>query len=209
MSENILRNRSALRKGPNEYFEVATGITCVVLTRGRSALIRTIDLEKIIDYRWYASRRYLIPERGPVFYAVSSVDFGNGKKGSVSMHRLILDAPPDLDVDHIDGNGFDNSDLFGPLNIKLVTIRQNAQNLHSRKRSSFPGVSWSDAYKKFQVYIRVGKARFFLGRFDDDEIANALYRKACAEIEEGTFVPPLRRKRGPKARLAVNTRVSF
>ena len=57
------------------------------------------------------------------------------------MHRIILDAPSNLEVDHINHDTLDNRRC----NIRLCTRSQNMQNQRksSGKSSKYKGVSWS------------------------------------------------------------------
>ncbi len=82
-------------------------------------------------HRWRASYT-----RGK-FYAVRSTIVG-GVERNILMHRVILDAPDALEVDHIDGNTLNNRRR----NLRLCSHRQNIQNYHSKTGSSqFKGVA--------------------------------------------------------------------
>jgi hypothetical protein len=41
------------RNGPNEYWEVAIGVTCVRLGKGRFALVDSVDWERLKQYKWH------------------------------------------------------------------------------------------------------------------------------------------------------------
>lgn len=56
------------------------------------------DYEWLNQHQWYAA----IANRG-TFYARR-----NSPEGVISMHRLIMQAPKGMVVDHINGNGLDN-----------------------------------------------------------------------------------------------------
>ena len=51
------------RKGPNEHWECATGITCVELNHGKCTLLDTKNYPIIAPYRWSAKKG--LPPEGP------------------------------------------------------------------------------------------------------------------------------------------------
>jgi hypothetical protein len=68
-------------------------------------------------------------------YAVTRVIAG-GQRTSLYLHRLILQAPDGLEVDHINGDPLDNRRC----NLRLVTRGQNEQNKRKVRRDSKTGV---------------------------------------------------------------------
>ena len=182
----------------NEHWEVAPGITCIELNHGKFALVDTADLPKIQGFRWRAERYKL------TYYADADSRSSPGMKTHLKMHRLILSTPDGLDVDHVNGNGLDNSSLFGQKNIKNTTRRRNAQNRHHTKTSRFPGVAWSKANSKWRAMIYYGKVRL-LGYFDDEQKAADVYNSACVAIEAGTFEPKISRSAQAKTSTASET----
>jgi len=87
------------------------------------------------------------------------------------MHRLILNAPPDLKVDHINGNGLDNRKE----NLRLATTPQNVRNarLSLRNSSGFKGVKRKR--QKWQASIVFNGKTIRLGVFDAREDAARAY----------------------------------
>jgi hypothetical protein len=175
-------------KGPNEHWEVAPGVTCIALNHGKFALIDTVDYPKVSAYRWHAIRSNV--KHTKRFYATANVAIAGRTHVTLQMHRVILDASREVEIDHINGNGLDNSSLLGPLNIKLATTRQNQQNRHHSKTSAFPGVNWDRHAQKWEARVKVDNRRIRLGRFDDEELAGTVYQKACDDIAGGRFIPP-------------------
>ena len=57
-----------------------------------------------------------------------------------SIHRVVMDAPKGMDVDHINGNGLDNRKE----NLRICTRSQNCMNqrLKSHSRSGYKGVQY-------------------------------------------------------------------
>lgn len=81
---------------------------------------------------------------------------------NVYLHRLILNAPIGLEVDHIDGDGLNNTRA----NLRIVTRRQQMQNQHGvSKTSKYPGVYWNSSAKKWQAYAHHKNKAIYLGIF--------------------------------------------
>ena len=99
---------------------------------------------------------------------------------SIQMHREILNPPPNMKVDHIDGNGLNNQKS----NLRIVTNRQNQQNRHHKRTSKYPGVSWAGNIGKWRTQIQLNGKRYYLGSFDLEVDAATVYKVACAEIGE-------------------------
>ena len=70
----------------------------------------------------------------------------------VLMHRVILNAPQGMEVDHINGNKLINTTW----NLRLATHNQNAQNRIHAKRSKhwYRGVAYVASNKRFCARIR-------------------------------------------------------
>jgi hypothetical protein len=101
------------------------------------------------------------------------------------LHRLLLNAPPELQVDHINGDGLDNRRS----NLRLATGSQNQGN--SRKRrdgvtSQYRGVSWNKRAGKWQALLRREGKLQYLGYFSDEEAAARAYDAAALE-QWGSF----------------------
>ncbi len=134
----------------------------IPLTQNLYALVDAEDYEGLTEYKWYAA----FGLRGRVYAKRST------RPGPVSMHRLIMNPPKGMVVDHINGNGLDNRRC----NLRLCTMQENAWNRRPRveKTSSrFKGV-----YPCGDKWLaQVGRQR--LGLFDDEvEAAKARDRKA-------------------------------
>jgi hypothetical protein len=165
-----------IRSLPNDHWEVATGVTCLKLTRNRYALIDTSDYLSINSHRWYASEHKV----GLSNYVLCGITLQSGKRGILSIHRLLTNAPLGLVVDHINGNGLDNRRE----NLRVVTHRENMQNIHTPKSSRYPGVTWDKERQKWIVHIRKNRKGFYLGRFADEEMAAKAYRDAVVRLNE-------------------------
>lgn len=96
----------------------------IELTQGKHTYVSLEDYEWVSQYSWRASR-HSRPGRPEKWYAKGNV---NGK--DVYMHRLIQGFPGGLVVDHIDGNGLNNTRG----NLRSVTQKVNIDNSTFHKR---------------------------------------------------------------------------
>lgn len=98
-------------------------------------LVSECDYEMLSQYHW----RYTYNAKDMTGYACTSYieTDENGVKRRVHkrMHRMILNTPDDLEVDHINGNGLDNQRE----NIVNCT---HAENIQSRKGRSVDFRHW-------------------------------------------------------------------
>lgn len=100
------------------------------------------------------------------------------------VHHLIWESvhgavPDGLEIDHIDGNRYNNSIL----NLRLIQHDQNCQNrqkAHIQSKSGVKGVHYDKANKKWVAVIGRNGKRIFLGRFDNIEEAKIAYAKGAA-----------------------------
>jgi len=145
----------------------------------RFAKISPQDAELILRYKWkVASTR---TRTHTTYYAYTRECGRKGRR--IKMHRLILAAPDNVHVDHINGDGLDNRRE----NLRPVTPQQNQANSrkHIAGASRFKGVAWSKPAKKWRAYINVGRKQQHLGLFDEEIAAARAYdAKAVALFGE-------------------------
>lgn len=103
----------------------------------------------------------------------------NGKTFMTLLHRLLMGAPEELCVDHINHDTFDNRRE----NLRLATHAQNMANrkTHSCNTSGYKGVSWSSTAKRFIVQVNKQGKRAHLGSFDCPVAAARAYDRFMTE----------------------------
>lgn len=150
----------------------------ISLTQGREALIDAADAPLVADRKWY------VTIKADMGHAYAVARSGKGKT-PISMHRMLMNAPKGMVVDHINGDGLDNRRS----NLRLATHRENIRNQRLRfkqKTSRFKGVSYHAENNKWQAEIEQNGGRLCLGLFEDEERAARCY-DAAAKVFHGRF----------------------
>jgi hypothetical protein len=141
----------------------------IPLTQGKVALVDDGDYNYLNQFKWCVAHW----RNG--YYAVRKE-----KSKVVIMHRVIMNAPKNKVIDHIDGNGLNNLKS----NLRIVSNRQNLQNRHVNKTSKYPGVSWYKRLNKWHTQIRIKNKQKDLGYFENERKAAKAYERECRELGE-------------------------
>lgn len=144
----------------------------IILTQGQVAIVDDDDFEKLNAFKWQA-KKYR-----KTYYAARSIRLESGKQRTINMHRAILNCPDGLEIDHVDGNGLNNQRY----NIRVVTRRQNHQNLHRQSSSKYPGVWHDKDANRWHSSIRIGPKIKNLGRYGSEVEAFKAYAKAVHDL---------------------------
>jgi len=146
----------------------------IPLTQGYEAVIDASDAHLVEGYNWSASVR----KRN--CYAFRTVRLSNGKQRQILMHRAIMGAPEDMEVDHKDHDGLNNQRD----NLRICTRRENLRNGQKRtcNVSGYKGVHKRKDRDKWQAQIRDGKTNKHLGYFDTAIEAYQAYCEASERI---------------------------
>jgi hypothetical protein len=158
---------------------VGVSLREIPLTQGKVALVDDEDYASLASYCWY-------------FHGSYAARAGAGG-GTVMMHRHILEAPSDREVDHVNRNRLDNRRC----NLRLATTQQNQQNKapytapYKRKKnpltpwSRYKGVSFKSDRRRTKCWIALiyqsGRQRS-LGYFATEEEAAHAYDRAAIEM---------------------------
>lgn len=124
------------------------------------------DFNKINNYCWYKDND------GYIVYKVLH-------HNAVQMHRLVMNCPENMEVDHIYHINHDNRKS----ELRIVTKSQNQMNkvLLSNNTSGVKGVYWNKEKEKWHAQITVNNKRINLGYFNI--LQDAADVRKQAEIE--------------------------
>lgn len=143
----------------------------IKLTQGKVALVDDEDFEYLNQFNWYANK-----DRNTWYAVRFTKKKGHGKR--IAMHRVILNTPDGLTVDHKDHDGLNNQKY----NLRNATYRQNQMNKTPSKTgtSKYLGVSISNG-KQIMAQITINKEKVYLGTFKTEELAAIAYDNAAME----------------------------
>ena len=129
--------------------------------RGGVALVDDEDFERVNKQSWYQ--------------AIHGYATGSSAKGEkrIYLHRIILNAPKDFEVDHIDHNKLNCQKS----NLRIVTGQQNHWNISKRgKKSKYKGVILFDYdNRKAKWKAAIGSDNTLIGYFENERHAAMAY----------------------------------
>lgn len=147
----------------------------IELSQGMVATVDDDMYEELNQYKWYAhldGRRWYARRNTP--------HDSNGKRHTIYMARVIMNAQPEERVDHKDNMATLNNQRE---NLRLCT---NAQNNANRSKwggcsSMYKGVYWDKQNSKWRARITAPCRRIHLGLFNDEIEAARAYNEAATE----------------------------
>lgn len=140
----------------------------IPLSKGRAAIIDDADYERVSKHKWCAV------VVGTHAYARCSIRYR-----PIYLHRFLTNAPRDMDVDHINGNGLDNRRE----NLRVCTRSENQRNRSkaANNTTNYKGVSFHKRHQKWTAQIAVHNKLKSLGYFETPEEAARAYDQAARE----------------------------
>jgi hypothetical protein len=139
----------------------------IPLTKGKFAIVDDEDYPALACQKWTA-------HNGGYAYRM------NADRSGVLMHRLITNAPAGMDVDHINGDGFDNRRA----NLRVGTHAENMRNQRIGKAGHplFKGIHFEKQRQVWQAHITINYKHRYLGSFETAEQAAVAYDTAAREL---------------------------
>lgn len=143
------------------------------LKDGKFTLVDDDDFDRFSKFKWYLN-------------GTNSV-IGRMKKGAgkvYHLHRVIMDAPRDKQIDHINHNTLDNRKS----NLRFATQAENNRNQRVQKncKSGIKGVYWRPEKKRWRAVLRFnGKIVLDNMFINIEDAANA--RRVAAIKYQGEF----------------------
>jgi len=137
----------------------------IKVTKGKYVLVDNTDFNELSKYKWHTDLRSI----------ARYIKGSNNKR--IKIHRQIMNCPKGMEVDHKDGNIFNNQRK----NLRICTHAENGKNQKKPKNntSGYKGVSWYKKLNKWAAKIKVNYKGKHLGYFDTKEEAYKAYCKAC------------------------------
>jgi len=177
-------SRAVALAQPHADLPSASEFEYVPLSQGKVAIIDATDYPRISGFKWHAIRD---PKNGR-YYAVRNVRRDGGGRTVERMHRRIVNAPDNLDVDHENGDGLDNRRF----NLRHATCSQNLTNrtsLNRNNKSGYRGVARFQRSNKWTARAGLNGRLVHLGLFSDPMEAARAY-DAFVITHHGEFASP-------------------
>jgi len=144
----------------------------IPLTQGQVALVDDDRFEELNQYGWFA--HYYRNTKS--FYAQRHLPTLLGKRKIILMHRVIMNAPEGMLVDHKDRNTLNNQ----VHNLRICTNSQNASNSgkQSDNTSGYKGVT-KPKWGGWRAAIKVNGKTIYLKKWKTKEEAARAYDEAA------------------------------
>ena len=146
----------------------------IKLSKGLFAIVDDCDADRVRAHSWHAARRV------HTTYAASNIKTELGRHYAL-LHRFVMGAPDGVWVDHINGNGLDNTRA----NLRFATPEQSARNRAGRGASRFSGVRLIGV--RWCAFVSPSGTEIYLGAYPTEELAAAAFN-AAARVVYGEFV---------------------
>lgn len=171
--------------GMRNAYEIRGDVTSVFVEKvsgeSHEFIIDTEDLSRLISIgsSWFT---FCTPNSSK-YYVIRNIP-KHSKSGEYRrLHRLLISAPDNLVVDHINGDSLDNRKC----NLRAVTAAVNAQNLHGPRSDNNSG--------ELNISYRKDWGSWVIRVIRDGELLNASRKsfteaiRVRDEMRNGTYVP--------------------
>lgn len=137
----------------------------IPLTQGRETLVDQDIASELGKTNWH-----LLKNKANNGYAKDS-------KGNL-IHRVIMEAPFGMEVDHINGNSLDNRRS----NLRVCTSRENQQNRHYHRSGRLVGATFHKLSGKWQCVMNIDGKPKHIGLYKTEFEAHEAYKDELKKI---------------------------
>lgn len=177
LSKELSADRSRQNFTPNNiimhenYIEVILGNY-----KEKTCLIDIEDYEKIKNYRWFFNKKR------NCIQANKRKNKNKRIKGTIKIHKIIMDCPYNMTVDHINHDIFDNRKS----NLRICTNQENSWNKNETvsNTSGHKGIYDDTSRSRFQAYINKNKKRIRKNFPYNENNKEEIYKSACEWREQ-------------------------
>ena len=139
----------------------------IQLTQGQVTLVSDCDYVSLSKHKWYAAWSPGMKS----YYAVKNKSWPI--IGTIHMHRVIMNPPARMVVDHVNGDTLDNRRE----NLRVTTQSQNIKNQKRRRSGQISlGTTFLKSAGKYQAQIWCNGRYRYLGIFATEKEAHDAYK---------------------------------
>lgn len=144
------KNNSRYSKNQYRFTDASCTVVEMQLSKGKSTRFEAVDLPLVTPYTWYTQAG-----NRTTMYAICNITDAVGTRRHLWMHRVLeglTDDDEDKIVDHIDGDGLNNTKVNRRIGLKHGPINNNNVRMRKDNQSGYNGV-WDYAEKQ-QIVVK-------------------------------------------------------
>lgn len=147
--------------------------------KNRFVKVDDSDFEYLNQWKWYYNQ-VNYDSKSKNGYGYRTLGRGLDRGTHLYMHRLIMQPPKNMVIDHINGDGLDNRRK----NLRIITKEQNCLIRSKRYNSTnaYKGITKISGNNKFIARVGFAGKQHYLGTFNSALIAHRAYLKKAKEL---------------------------